>query len=229
MIVAFFIVEQPMPLEMSLLAADVVHNTRVALDHVLARLKDRFGGDPGRGSFPTWQSEDLWREHVVKKGKGSALHRLEKPVVDLIHEEQPLHRTTPEEDPLVILNRLDNADKHRLLHPAFVYPGVKCGLDLIELVDPSKLTSARNLWNAGLPLEDGTNLALFIIRGEPNRAIRARHDAPIGFASGEVGGPRTSYRAMMDRVRGIADRAGALIATTDGRRAPASPGNGQHH
>jgi hypothetical protein len=30
---------------MSLLAADLVHNTRVALDHVLVRLKDHFSGD----------------------------------------------------------------------------------------------------------------------------------------------------------------------------------------
>jgi hypothetical protein len=30
---------------MSLLAADLLHNTRVALDHVLVRLKDHFSGD----------------------------------------------------------------------------------------------------------------------------------------------------------------------------------------
>ena len=80
---------------MSLLAADLVHNTRVALDHVLARLKDHFGGDAGRGSFPTWQSEDLWQENVVKKGKGSAFHGLDQRAVDLIYAEQPLHRTPP--------------------------------------------------------------------------------------------------------------------------------------
>jgi hypothetical protein len=54
LVVASFIVEEPMPLEMSLLAADLVHNTRVALDHVPARLKDHFGGDASQGSFPTW-------------------------------------------------------------------------------------------------------------------------------------------------------------------------------
>jgi hypothetical protein len=42
LVVARFIVEQPMPVEMSLLAADLVHNARTALDHVLARLKDHF-------------------------------------------------------------------------------------------------------------------------------------------------------------------------------------------
>jgi hypothetical protein len=45
-----------MPVEMSLLAADLIHNTRTALDHILARLKEHFGGNPGKGSFPTWTS-----------------------------------------------------------------------------------------------------------------------------------------------------------------------------
>lgn len=57
LVVASFIVEEPMPWEMSLLPADLVHHTRVALDHVLARLKDHLGGDAGQGSFPTWQHE----------------------------------------------------------------------------------------------------------------------------------------------------------------------------
>jgi hypothetical protein len=71
-----------MPLEMSLLAADVVHNTRVALDRVLARLKDHFGGDVGKGSFPSWQSEDEWQRHVVNNGKRSPLYGLDEKAVD---------------------------------------------------------------------------------------------------------------------------------------------------
>ena len=59
----------------------------------------------------------------------------------------------------MILNTLDNADKHRLLHQAFVYPGVDRGVDLIEVLDHTKVRSAVNLWNAGQPLENGTNLA----------------------------------------------------------------------
>ena len=178
-----------MPVEMSLLAADLVHNTRVALDHVLARLKDHFGGDVRKGSFPTWQTEELWQENVVNKGKGSALHGLDPRAVDLIYAEQPLHQTPPAEDPLVILNRLDNADKHRLLHQAFVYPGVDRGVDLIEVLDRTKVRGAENLWNAGMPLESGTKLARFMVRGDATRVIRARRDAVIGFASGEIGDP----------------------------------------
>jgi hypothetical protein len=66
LVVGSFIVERPMPREMSLLAADVVHNTRTALDHVIARLKDEFGGDVRRGSFPICVTESDWENRVVK-------------------------------------------------------------------------------------------------------------------------------------------------------------------
>jgi hypothetical protein len=210
LVVASFIVEQAMPVAMSLLAADLIHNTRVALDHVLARLKDRFGGDAGQGSFPTCQSKPLWQETVVKPGR-SALRGLGDAAAELVYAEQPLHRMPPADDPLVILNKLDNVDKHRLLHQAFVYPGVTRGLDLIEVLDRAKVKTAQNVWTAGQPLEAGTTIARFMIRGEARRVIRARFDAPIGFASGDPGAPRTSYTDMIERVRGIADRAGALM------------------
>jgi hypothetical protein len=105
---------------------------------------------------------------------------LDPSAVELIYAEQPLHRTPPAADPLVILNKLDNADKHRLLHQAFVYPGFDRGIDLIEVIDRTKVKIADNRWNAGQPLESGTHLAHFMIRGELSRAIRARPDAMIG-------------------------------------------------
>jgi hypothetical protein len=209
-VVAHFIGEEPMPVEMGLLAADLLHNTRVALDHILARLKDQFGGNPRPGGFPTWQTEELWQEQVVNAGRRSALHSLDHVAVDLIYDEQPLHRTPPGDDPLVTLNKLDNADKHHLLYPAFVYPGVNRGLDLIE-VRPGANVTKLNVWNAGDPLEDGSVLAKFIVRGNAKQVLRVRRDAPIGFAAGELTAVRMSYTDIIDRVRAIADRATALI------------------
>jgi hypothetical protein len=211
LVVASFMVEEPMPVELSLLAADLVHNARVALDHVLARLKDHFGGDPGQGSFPVWRSESLWQERVVEKGPRSPLDGLDQQAVDLIYAEQPLHKDSPASDPLVILNKLDNADKHRLLHHVFVYPGVDMGTDLIEVCEPARVRRTVNLWTAGEPLENGTPIARFMIRGDAKGALRARRDANIGFASGELGSPRVGYTDLIARVRGIADRAALLI------------------
>ena len=44
LVVARFIIDEPMPDAMTMLAADLVHNARSALDHVLARLKEHLGG-----------------------------------------------------------------------------------------------------------------------------------------------------------------------------------------
>lgn len=111
----------------------------------------------------------------------------------------------------MILNRLDNTDKHRLLQPAFVYLGAERGLEPIEICDAAKVVRADNAWNAGQPLGDGTLLARFMVRGDAREALRVRVDAPIGFATGEVGATRVGYTDLITRVRGIADQAAALI------------------
>jgi hypothetical protein len=202
-IVAFFIAEEPMPIELSLLAADLVHNTRTALDYVLARLKERFGGNPGKGYFPTWATEEEWKQNVVERGKGSSLHGLDSSAVDLIYAAQPLHRPEPAADPLVTLNTLDNADKHRLLQPTFVYPGVERGIDLIEERDSKAIKIKRNLWTSGQPIKHGTDVALFMVGGRGMDVVGVSRDAKLGFATGEVGAPRIGYMDMIERVRTI--------------------------
>jgi hypothetical protein len=218
LVVASFIVEEPMPGEMSLLAADLVHNARVALDHIAARLKDHFGGNPRQGGFPVCKTEEIWKQRVVDRGRNSPLHGLDQVAVDLIYAEQPLHQQEPEADPLVVVNRLDNDDKHELLHPAFVYTDVSQGLDLLEIVDPARVIGSTNEWLPGQPLEDGSKIATFMVRGEAQGVIKARHDARLGFATGDVGSDRASFTGMIDRVRGIADKAAQLVDSKgDGR------------
>jgi hypothetical protein len=210
LLVAFFSVDHPMPAKMTMLAADLVHNTRSALDHVLARLKEHLGGDPGQGHFPTRQRAELWQQHIIK-AKKSPLDGLPADAVELIYREQPLHRAVPAEDPLVILNRLDNTDKHEMLNPAFAYPDVTRGLDLIEVLNPGRVKLAASLWRTGEELKDGTAVARFMVSGNPQRIVRARDEARLGFATGLLDGERTSYTAMIDRVRDIAGKAAALI------------------
>ena len=208
-----------MPREMSLLAADLVHNARVALDHIAARLKDHFGGNPRQGGFPVCETDENWKERTVNRGNRSPLHDLDQVAVDLIYAEQPLHEQEPDADPLVVLNRLDNDDKHELLHPAFVYTDVSQGLELIEIVEPALVVGSTNEWLPGQPLEDGTQIATFMVRGEPNGVIKARYNARLGFATGDVRSDRTSFTGLIDRVRGIADKAAQLIDSKGNQRA----------
>jgi hypothetical protein len=207
---ARFIAEKPVPAAVSLHAADCNHNTRTALDHVLARLKNHFGGDPGRGSFPTWQTQALWDAQVTTAKRGS-LDGLDAQAVALIYAEQPLHQIPPDEDPLVVLNGLDNDDKHRLLHPTFAYPAAKRALDVIEVRDRKLLVKEENVWEAGQPLEHGTVMARYRFRGDAQSLFRVDPAAKIGFSTGPLGGARVTYDDMMLRVRDIATKTAALI------------------
>jgi hypothetical protein len=206
MVVVRLRIDHAMPELMSLIGGDVIHNNRVALDHTLARLKEHFGGNPGRGSFPICKTAQDWQSRVVDAGRNSPLRGLEgTSAFDLIHGHQPLHRADPEEDPLVVLNALDNDDKHRLLHVPFIYPGMDEGegLDLIEITDPKRVVSKTTQWKAGEPLEHGTVLATFLVRGAGQAPLQASRDAQIGFAIGELGRGRVSFADMVERVRDI--------------------------
>lgn len=181
LVVAFFIVEQPMPLEMSLLAADVVHNTRVALDHVLARLKDHFGGDPGRGSFPTWQSEALWEEKVVKAGNRSALHGLGQPAIELIYAEQPLHRERRPAGPNDLCVEIQR-DKPASAGPLGDFRNRRARL-MVEVLTPEWLKGRKRLLIAALAKSLGDELDLAPGWTPPERLERGKDKIAHGCRS----------------------------------------------
>lgn len=112
----------------------------------------------------------------------------------------------------MIVNTLDNYDKHRLLRTSFVYVGERAGLDLIEVTDSKRVVASTNRWTSGAPLEHGTVLATFLTRPpwEP-RPLRTRRDARVSFATGEVGEPRIAYTDMIERVRSVVAAATELI------------------
>jgi hypothetical protein len=215
LVIATFVKERDLPEEISLLAGDLIHNARVALDHTLARLKERFGGNVGRGSFPVITTQSEWDGRIGHaKGDRNPLHKLDQSAIDLIYRQQPLHRADPEHDPLVIANTLDNADKHRLLYESFVYPRAPEGIDLIDVTDRSRLGSAQNVWNEGDVLDDGTVLASFMFRRQPlteRPPLRRNDNTPLVFAIGVVGEPRVEFEAIVARVREVVDDAANLI------------------
>ena len=140
-VVARFIAEPPLPIEISLHAGDLVHNARVALDHILARLKDHFGGDSRNGTFPVTESNADWKGRIYPRRDGTRqrgpLDGLPCSARMLIYREQPYvaYAGRRRDDPIAILSALDNTDKHRLLHHGFVYPAAERGLDLIQVRD----------------------------------------------------------------------------------------------
>jgi hypothetical protein len=112
----------------------------------------------------------------------------------------------------VIVNSLDNDDKHRLLRTAFVYTQAERGVDLIEVLEPWRLVGTpRNHWIAGQPLEDGTPLASYPFRDKGGQPLRSRPDVGLGFAVGELDAPRVRFLDMVERVREVVDAAARLL------------------
>jgi hypothetical protein len=216
-VVAKFISEKPVPVEISLHAGDLIHNARTALDHVLARLKDHLGGDISSGTFPITESDADWKGRVYPRRDGKRrpgpLDGLPCSARTLIYREQPhvAYAGRRREDPMAILNAMDNADKHRLLHHGFAYPTAERGLDLIEVRDRKRVLRQENVWTSGQPIEHGTVMARYVIRGVAKGVIRVDPTVEVKLATGPLDAPRTTYEDMIARVRTIAEMAAELI------------------
>jgi hypothetical protein len=205
------------PIEISLHAGDLVHNARTALDHVLARLKGRFGGDVRSGTFPITESDADWKGRIYPcrdgKRQRGPLDGLPCSARVLIYREQPhvAYAGRRQEDPVAILSGMDNTDKHRLLQHGFACPAAQRGLDLIQVRNRKMVLSEENVWVSGQPVAHGTVMARFRIRGLAEGLLRVDPDAEIKLSSGLLDAPGTTYEDMIARVRGMADKAAALI------------------
>lgn len=97
------ITEPPLPL--SIIAGDVIHNARSALDHLWGALTRST-----QSSFAVYRDINRWNEV-----KAEALCRVAKGAHELIEGLQPCSRTD-DGKLLGLLNTLSNRDKHRLLN-----------------------------------------------------------------------------------------------------------------
>jgi hypothetical protein len=109
------------PVVMSLIVGDVVHNLRSALDHVVYQLALLGGGSGETNAFPLFWEPGKYRDHQKR-----LLRDVPDPYRARIEALQPYHIVcgiSPKSIPqefwthfwLMGLARLDNLDKHRLL------------------------------------------------------------------------------------------------------------------
>ncbi len=111
----------PIPPEWAIAVGDIVHNARSALDHLAyVVVLDNNGGADERTQFPVTLSPFDWTSQSRGCiGNASARH------IELIEGFQPYNRTdlygwhsfySSIDDPLAMLTRLSNIDKHSVLH-----------------------------------------------------------------------------------------------------------------
>lgn len=105
------------PLEIALPLGDCLQNMRSALDHLVCQLTIANNKGPNRATaFPVWHDEP---EPDERKKFLSPIQKIDLRAQALIEDMQPFQNGKGElaDTYLWVLHELNNADKHRLLHP----------------------------------------------------------------------------------------------------------------
>lgn len=114
------ITEQPDPM-LAVVAGDVIHNVRSALDHIAVALAPR--ERRYKASFPI-ETRNIWakkgRRYIdsdpqSRKRWRSSTQGMAPGAIAILKRLQPYQESTPDKAALALLSRLENADKHRQL------------------------------------------------------------------------------------------------------------------
>lgn len=100
------------PLRFAVLAGEIVHHSRSALDHLVSALVIQNGGQPTLlHQFPICTTQDSFDKACNQGQIGGVSLSAET----LIRSVQPYTSQTPDDTVLEVVRQYDNADKHRLL------------------------------------------------------------------------------------------------------------------
>jgi hypothetical protein len=194
----YFVMKHQPPLGWSVAIGEIVHNLRSALDHLACQLFLASGGtdcEKPRTAFPIHPngSDSSFRRWLRKNLPG-----LGREMVAELRDLQPYKRKDPQRDPLAILNRLSNEDKHRLLVPTFAatVPGSTGMIGNRELRDVDPVPSGNFDLPAGPLLEDAPLAEVdFRITG-PDPHVEVEPHFPIDIAFRDGGPVVTILRAI---------------------------------
>jgi hypothetical protein len=106
--------EPPLDPRFALIIGDCIHNTRSALDHLVAQLAILHNAPDeaiGKTSFPVCLCDTDFKSKTVRKVAPYICSK----ALTKIEELQPYSTGDKEKDILWVLSQLDNIDKHRLL------------------------------------------------------------------------------------------------------------------
>jgi len=185
----YFVVKHRPPLGWSVAIGEVVHNLRSALDHLACQLFLASGGTDCENPKTAFPILSDCTDAGFRKWLDKNLPGLKKGMVTELREFQPYKRgNAAPRDPLAILNRLSNQDKHRLLVPMFAetIPGSTGMIGNRELRDVDPMPSAAFDLPTG-PLREEAPLAKvdFRITGpDPYVEVEPHFPIDIAFSSG---------------------------------------------
>lgn len=111
--VLYAVVRELPPRELAPIIGDAIHNMRSALDHLVYELAPPKARKRGRTQFPIFTDECQFKVRGIPMIAG--ILGAERTLIERV---QPYAASSPPcNDPLAILSKLSNLDKHRLLVP----------------------------------------------------------------------------------------------------------------
>jgi hypothetical protein len=179
-------VREPIPIELPTLIGDCVHNLRAALENAAWNFALTKKAKPRNDTAFV-----ICHSATDFQGKSAKIQDLPTAARNVIKELQPYKRTPndPRADPLWILERLWNDDKHRAPH---VVTGVLGG-SALNIVEMSGVSGFSDGVNYG-PFEDGDEIARLKINGRtPESTVNVEAEFAFGIAFDKTGPGRGAY------------------------------------
>jgi hypothetical protein len=113
---------QEIPIRLALLAGDVVHNARSALDHIAYQLVRLDGGKPDERTATPLRSFEPKKGRSLDSYEAALNGIADKRALTFIASLQPYKPPkTVEREDLALLHELDIIDKHRLIRPGVAH------------------------------------------------------------------------------------------------------------
>ena len=206
---ALFYEGDPPPAAWGVMAGDVVHDARSALDHLVACLVVANGKQPlAANSFPLFGSEVRYRAEVSRRDPTRGpdpLTGLTANQRGIVAECQPFAGRRAREAqraPLLQLHRLWNVDRQRLVDVGVSFDGSR---DLEVVVEPESWFSVRQISlhaEPGTLIEPGASVAsISVIRhpGTPAHVglrLVSRLKTAVAFGPAGPGGPATTVNGL---------------------------------
>ncbi|MCZ2811289.1 hypothetical protein O2W15_07535 [Modestobacter sp. VKM Ac-2979] len=131
---------------MSLMLGEFAHNARSALDNLVTALVVRNGGTPkSHHKFPLSTHLNEWTASVADLWPADGpLAGVTREALDLIEDVQPFHADDPTHHPLALVGRVNNADKHQMLHAAISYTAPDADQEVLSVLPAT--TQVQIIW-----------------------------------------------------------------------------------
>lgn len=208
----------------SMIAGDIIHNLRCALDHLVCQLVFRDGHEPcRRNEFPICDTQESFFGDVKfrkSKPKHSVLYgvAIDGDAWEIIEGAQPYKRTNFFESPLRVIKKFSNADKHRTFLPQLMRVG-----NIIDAIgwNPDAILLEQQIGTSSLSSEKKTEVVRYRFADEPNPNVYMKGALPIevGFYDGRE---KDSYRLgfgtfhiLITEVAGIVNKISKLSRVID--------------